>query len=126
MKSGYIVLGTNDFEAAISFYNALFDQSGLHPALTTDRMSYWMGGDLAFAVAKPFDEQPATNGNGTMIGLDVGSVEEVDRLYRKTLELGGSDEGTPQQRGPYYSAYVRDLDRNKLCLYHMPAATEAA
>ena len=42
----------------------------------------------------------------------------------KVLELGGTSEGEVMQRGPYYSAYVRDLDGNKLCFGHM--ATVAA
>jgi len=53
-------------------------------------MTYWLGEDFAFAVALPFDENPATNGNGTMIGFSVGTSEDV------------------------ISAYVRDLDKNKI------------
>ena len=45
-----------------------------------------------------------------MLGFNVESVEEVNRLHAKVLELGGSCEGQPNQRGPMYSAYVRDLD----------------
>ena len=69
---------------------------------------------FAFTIAEPFDGEPATNGNGTMIGLNVGSSEEVERLYAKALSLGGSCEGEPGQRGPKFSAYVRDLDMNKI------------
>ena len=68
-----------------------------------------------FAVAIPFNEEPATNGNGTMVGFNLGSNEEVERLYNKVIELGGSCEGEPQFRGPFFSAYVRDLDKNKIC-----------
>ena len=114
MKLDYCVLGTNNMEAAIQFYDALFDETALTQAFKTDRMTFWQCADFAFAVAKPFDGNPATNGNGTMIGLNVGSIEEVNRLHKKALDLGGSCEGEPGHRGPKYSAYVRDLDSNKI------------
>ena len=114
MKMNYFVVGTNNMEAAITFYDALFDQAPLNQVLATDRMTYWQGEDFAFAVAIPFDEQPATNGNGTMVGFSVDSEGEVKRLHQKAIDLGGSCEGEPNQRGPMFSAYVRDLDENKI------------
>ncbi len=117
MKMSYFVVGTNDMEASTKFYDALFEQSDVQPALPQGRMTYWLGQDFAFAVARPFNEEPATHGNGTMLGLDVGSTDEVRRLHKLAIELGGSCEGEPDQRGPYFSAYVRDLDQNKLCLF---------
>lgn len=116
MKMNYIVVGTNDMEAARRFYDQLFAQSGMNRVSPNDRMTYWLGTDYAFATAIPFDEEAATNGNGTMVGFSVGSPEEVERLYILAIELGGTCEGEPKQRGPRFSAYVRDLDRNKLCL----------
>ena len=44
---------------------------------------------------------------------------DKEAVYAKALELGGTSEGEPNQRGPYFSAYVRDLDKNKLCLFSM-------
>lgn len=116
MKMNYFVVGTNDMAAAINFYDALFAEAELEKIIPSERMTYWLGEDFAFAIAIPFDEKPATNGNGTMVGFSVGSVEDVKRLYTKALELGGSCEGEPNQRGTRFSAYVRDLDRNKICL----------
>lgn len=117
MKMGYTVLGTNNMEASVEFYDSLFEQTDLNQVLVTDRMTYWQCENFAFAVAIPFNGEPATNGNGTMIGFGVGSNEEVKRLHKKAIELGGICEGEPNQRGPYFSAYVRDLDKNKICLY---------
>lgn len=117
MKMHYTVLGTNNLEAATTFYDALFAGTGVTQIGTTDRMVYWQLGEAAFAIAAPFDGQAATSGNGTMIGFDAGSAEEVNRLYKLAIELGGTDEGSPYQKGPRYSGYVRDLDHNKLCFY---------
>ena len=114
MKLDYCVFGTNDMEESIKFYDSLFEETELKQVLSTDRMTFWQCEDFAFALAKPFDGEPASNGNGTMIGLNVGSIEEVKRLYNKAIELGGTSEGEPGQRGPKFSAYVRDLDKNKI------------
>ena len=115
MKLNYMVLGTNDMDASVRFYDALFDDGPVEHLMTTDRMTYYQGPDFTFALATPFDQQPATHGNGTMLGFTLDSETEVTRLYEKALALGATSEGKVQQRGPYFSAYVRDLDNNKLC-----------
>ncbi len=115
MRMNYFVVGTNDMDAARNFYDTLFAQSGLQCMSPSERMTYWLGEDFAFAAAIPFDERPATNGNGTMVGFCAGSGEEVTRMHALALELGGTCEGAPNRRGPKFSAYVRDLDGNKLC-----------
>ncbi len=115
MKMNYFVVGTNNMDAAQAFYDALFAQSNLQCMSPSDRMTYWLGEDFAFAAAKPFDAKPATIGNGSMVGFCVGASEDVTRMHALAIELGGTCEGLPNQRGPRFSAYVRDLDGNKLC-----------
>ncbi|GAA3938770.1 VOC family protein [Litoribacillus peritrichatus] len=115
MKMNYFVVGTNNMESAIPFYDSLFEKTDFKKVAPTERMTYWLGEDFAFAVAIPFDGESATNGNGTMVGFSVGSTDEVKRLHKKAIELGGTCEGEPNQRGPRFSAYVRDLDKNKIC-----------
>ena len=115
MKMNYCVVGTNDMAAANTFYGTLFAQSGLQSLSPSGRVTYWLGEDFAFATAIPFDTKPATDGNGAMVGFCVGPQDEVKRLHALAIELGGSCEGAPGQRGPKFSAYVRDLDGNKLC-----------
>ena len=116
MKMNYFVLGTNNMAAAIQFYDALFALTEYQQSFATQRMTFWQGKDedTAFAVALPFDEKTATHGNGTMVGFELNSIAEVKELYHKAIELGGANEGEPNQRGPRYSAYVRDLDSNKI------------
>lgn len=115
MKMNYFVVGTNDMDASKHFYDTLFWQSGLQSMSPSNRMTYWLGEDFAFAAATPFDTEPATNGNGCMVGFCVGTNAEVRRMHALAMELGGTCEGTPNQRGSKFSAYVRDLDGNKLC-----------
>jgi len=111
----YFVVGTNDMDASKGFYEALFAESGLQCMSPSDRMTYWLGEDFAFANAIPFDSKPATVGNGSMVGFSVGAKEDVVRMHTLAIKLGGTCEGLPNQRGPRFSAYVRDLDGNKLC-----------
>jgi len=122
MKMNYFVVGTNDRDAAVAFYDALFEGTEFTQVMATDRMTYWMAGEVAFAVATPFDEEPASLGNGMMVGFSFNTAEEIEAIYQKALDLGGSCEGAPGQRGPYYSTYVRDLDGNKLCFGAMTSA----
>lgn len=116
MKMNYFVVGTNNMAAAVQFYDAFFEHFQFAKVVPTERMTYWLAPDFAFSVAIPFDEKPATNGNGTMVGFSVGSADMVNQLYSKAIELGGASEGEPDQRGQRYSAYVRDLDGNKICI----------
>ena len=74
--------------------------------------------ELALWLVKPFDERPATAGNGAMIAFDAPSRAAVDAFYRAALQHGGICEGEPgvrQYYGPsFYVAYARDPDGNKL------------
>jgi len=115
MILNYVTVGTHDMPATIAFYDALFAEAGLTRVAPSERMTYWLGQGFAFAAAIPFDGQTATSGNGTMIGFGVATKAEVERLHQVALDLGGTSEGAPGPRGPRFTAYVRDLDGNKLC-----------
>lgn len=117
---GYCTVGSNKLEAAKAFYDALFELAGfkqLFEHKSGGRM-YGKDGKLCFGVLGPFDQKPATAGNGTMVALAFKSRAEVDAFHAKALALGGADEGAPGLRGPnFYFSYFRDLDGNKLCAY---------
>lgn len=119
---GYVTLGTNDLDKAAVFYDALLGEIGAGRMMETDRAIIWsIAPDKpALGVITPFDKKDATIGNGGMVALLVDSREKVDALHAKALELGGTDEGAPGERGPgIYFAYFRDLDGNKLNFYSM-------
>lgn len=118
---GYTTLGTNDLPRAAAFYDALFAEMGILRMMEFPKGIAWgrSWDTPGFGVMLPFDGQPATRGNGTMIALSAGSRENVDRLYAKAIELGATDEGRPGPRGEgFYAAYFRDLDGNKLNFFH--------
>ena len=89
--------------------------------MSTERMAMYgnQPGAPMLAVCIPFDEQPATVGNGGMVALQMESPEAVARLHAKALELGGTDEGAPGPRGDggFNGGYFRDLDGNKLAAF---------
>jgi predicted lactoylglutathione lyase len=118
---GYITLGTNDLERAGAFYDALLAELGATRSMTDDRMLGWSTAEgPVFSVITPYDEEPATVGNGTMIALDVKTGAMVEQIYQRALELGATDEGEPHDRGSsmgFYGGYFRDLDGNKLVAY---------
>ena len=120
---GYVLLGTNNLEQAASFYDELLSDLGGKRMMETDRFVAWSAGEDSpgIGVCLPHNEKPATFGNGTMISLSAGTPEVVGALHAKALELGGADEGAPGLRnnGPFYGAYFRDLDGNKLCTFCM-------
>jgi len=117
MKMNYFVLGTNNMQSAVQFYDKLFEGCKINKINSEGRMTLWAADDFMFALAEPFDGEKATAGNGTMIGFNLGSSAEVERLYNKALTIGGVDEGSPSIRSGRFSAYVRDLDKNKICLF---------
>ena len=117
----YFMLGTNNFEAAVKFYDSLMIEMGAEKAYATEKNVGWGWGigTPMFITTKPFNEEPATFGNGTMISFDAKSPEEVDKLHQKVLDLGGTNEGEPGFRGEHmYVAYCRDLDGNKFNFIH--------
>lgn len=116
MKITYITLGTNDRARAEGFYDRLLDGSPFEKIYSEDRMTMWVNDKFMFALAEPFDGNAATVGNGSMIGFQLDEDSEVDRLYDLAISLGGKDEGEPRVRSGHHSAYVRDLDGNKICL----------
>jgi len=119
---GYTTIGVNDMDRAVAFYDALLAEIGAKQLFGMDRIKFYgTGTDSAMlAICIPYNEEPQSPGNGNMVAIPGGSREGVDKLYRKAIELGATDEGPPGERLPiFYGAYVRDLDGNKLCFYQM-------
>ncbi len=123
---GYVTLGTNNMEKAADFYDKLLAEIGAGRCMEEERFIAWGTSPSApmLFVINPFDEQPATVGNGVMVSLFMESTEMVDTLYKKALELGSKDEGAsgPRGDGSFYGAYFRDMDGNKLCAFHITQA----
>jgi predicted enzyme related to lactoylglutathione lyase len=120
---GYMTVGTNDFDKAVAFYDALLGELGATRMMESDTFVAWTNGSdsAGVCVTKPHDGQAATVGNGVMVALQLDSNEKVDKLYAKALELGATDEGPagPRGDGGFYAGYFRDLDGNKFNAFCM-------
>jgi catechol 2,3-dioxygenase-like lactoylglutathione lyase family enzyme len=119
---GYVTLGTNDLPRAAAFYDALLAEVGAKRLMEFPRGYVWGTSfeKASLGILTPYDEQPATVGNGVMAAIAVGKPEDVDRVYRKAISLGAKDEGPAGPRGDgFYAGYFRDLDGNKLNVFCM-------
>ncbi|WP_068877641.1 MULTISPECIES: VOC family protein [unclassified Phenylobacterium] len=120
---GYATIGTNDLEKATKFYDAVLGPlGGKRTFANGDRMQFYGSSTTPgmIAVSKPYDEKPATVGNGSMFGLPAASKEQVDEAYAAAMAAGGVCDGPPGQRLPtFYGAYFRDPDGNKVCVFKM-------
>lgn len=76
----YVYFGTNDLERATQFYEATLTRLGLQRCITGDPEwdrtaagwgTYEDGGarELALWIGKPFNQLPATAGNGSMVAF---------------------------------------------------------
>ena len=123
----YASLGTNDLARANVFYDAVLSHLGLQPEVLPSVVFYGLPGadeeEIVLAITKPYDNEPATAGNGTMIALRAESKAQVDALHATAIAQGGKSEGEPGFRPQYgprmYVGYFRDLDGNKLSIVHL-------
>ncbi|MEM5516782.1 VOC family protein [Henriciella sp. AS95] len=123
---GYVTVGSNDLERSAKFYDAIAAEMGVGRMMEFPTFIAWgeQGGAAGIAATKPFDENQATVGNGTMVALAAKDKEQVHKLHEIALANGGSDEGAPGPRGDegFYAAYFRDPDGNKLNAFTMVSA----
>ena len=121
----FLTLGTNNLQNAELFYDKVLEP--LHYKRIErgkTHVGYGKQND-SFApvlyVGNPFDEKPASPGNGIMIAFSCPSRNTVDKCHELLIMNGGVNEGEPGPRPHYsnngYYAYGRDPDGNKLLFY---------
>ena len=121
---GYVMVGTNDLDQSIKFYDELLEVLDLERTEKDDVCAGYSqknnNGKIEFYVTKPFNKEKATVGNGSQISFQTSSRELVDKFHDVGIKLGGASEGSggerPEGSGVYYS-YIRDLDGNKICAF---------
>ena len=127
----HITMGTHDLTRATVFYDAVLAPLGIKRiANQYQDWAAWLrpGDGQKFWVGLPYNQLPASWGNGTMVAFAAASRAVVDAAYAAAIAAGARDEGAPGPRpdyGPdYYGAYVRDHDGNKVhfvCRVALPA-----
>ena len=118
---GFVMIGTNDLNKAIKFYDILLETIDLKRVITNEKYIGYSSKekpeDIEFYVTNPVNKEKATYGNGTQISFVLKSKETVDKFYNLGIKLGGKDEGAPGIRSGDYYCYIRDLDGNKICSF---------
>ena len=118
---GFVMVGTNDLNKAIKFYDTLLETIDLKRVITNEKYIGYSSKekpeDIEFYVTNPVNKEKATYGNGTQISFVLKSKEIVDKFYNLGIKLGGKNEGTPGIRSGDYYCYTRDLDGNKICSF---------
>ena len=129
----YVTIGVNDISSARIFYDAVLASLG---HVRVYEQPGWLGYTDSVGnympriwVCNPIDGNPATVGNGSMVGLHAKSPAEVDRFHAVALGAGGTDNGGPGERTyhpGYYGAFVLDPDGNNVeAVHHGPASRSA-
>jgi len=117
----HLTIGTNDLARAIAFYDAILAPLGIERA--PGKFPGWAswnrpGEAVKLWVGRPYNQLPASWGNGWMAAFTAPKRAAVNAAYAAAMAAGAYDEGAPGLRphfAPnYYGAYVRDPDGNKL------------
>ncbi len=121
----HVMVGTNDLDAAKSFYDKLLGTLGVPPGAVDRHRVFWRTKTGTFSVSKPINGEQATPANGGTIGFTANSVEEADAWHATGIANGATTceepPGVREGGVKLYLAYLRDPDGNKLCaLYRLP------
>ncbi len=130
---GYVMIGTNDLDQGARFYDVLLAPLGLVQVARVETYAVYAPkaakDAIEFYITTPFDQGPATPGNGTMVALAAPTMHALEQFHRLGLQNGGSDEGAPGPReegSDICYAYIRDADGNKICAFYDGAKGQAA
>jgi len=124
----YVCVGADDIARAKRFYSAILPALGYDLDESPEGLSFVLpvapGQTVAlpdFYVKAPFDGQPASAGNGSMVAFQAYSQSQVRDLHAAALVAGGSDDGRPGFRASYgaqfYVGYLRDPQGNKIAVF---------
>jgi hypothetical protein len=69
---GYACVGTNDWNRALGFYDALMTDLGAKRVMDYGTFVAWKQaeGKPGFALVQPYNKKPATVGNGCMVAFE--------------------------------------------------------
>lgn len=122
---GYVTIGVHDMEKGKAYWGELLAPLGAKLLMDMGRIALFGSGpgQPMLGICIPYDEKEMSPGNGNMLAFNCASRGDVDKLYAKAIELGGSDEGEPGERSPtFYGGYFRDPDGNKAVFFCSGAA----
>jgi len=114
----HVSLGTNDFERATRFYDAVLTTIGAKRVMEHGEAVAYGRAFPEFWVQRPYDGKAAAVGNGTHVAFLAHSRADVDAFHAAAIKAGGVDDGAPglrpQYSPAYYGCFVRDPDGHKV------------
>lgn len=127
----HIIIGTSDIEKARAFYDKVLAVLGAGEPLVNvnstgqTRLFYMTDGPF-FGITEPINGEPPTVANGSTIGFQCDSPEQVKELHDVAVANGATSiEDPPGQRdgslGVMHLCYFTDPDGHKICGIHRPA-----
>jgi catechol 2,3-dioxygenase-like lactoylglutathione lyase family enzyme len=121
----HVMVGSNDIERSKRFYDAIFDAIGARPGMQDEKGANYRHNGAMLMVRPPLNGEAASHGNGSTIGFNLDSPEQVTAWHDAGVAAGGTSiENPPGMRegsfGKLCLAYLRDPDGNKLCGLHRP------
>lgn len=85
---GYVMVGTNDLEKALAFYDGLMPILGGKRSMPFPKGQSYVFGDKPgpmFVVGTPYDGEAGSAGNGTMFAFRVPTTEAVSEAHPRRL-----------------------------------------
>lgn len=116
----HVSLGTNRFDKAAFFYDAVLAALGIHRVLDVSEHQAIAYGRAfpEFWIQRPHDGQPAQTANGVHVAFLAEDNAQVDAFHAAALAHGAHCDGPPGPRphygAEYYGCFVRDLDGHKI------------
>lgn len=114
----HVSIGTNQFEKAVAFYDAVMPILGCRKVEDYPGVVAYGKVFPEFFVQMPHNGEPASVGNGYHVSFMASSKAMVDAFYQAAIAAGATDDGAPGARPaygePYYGCFVRDLDGHKI------------
>ena len=125
MPIGHVSIGVRDMKKAQAFYDAVLAAIGYKQVMPVvvggQTVAIGYGEQPAkpeFWIGFPYNQAPASAGNGMHIAFDCATRAQVDAFYLAAIDKGGRDDGKPGLRHEYhpdyYGAFVLDPDGNKI------------
>ena len=116
----HISLGTNRFDQAVAFYDAVLATLGVRRVLdlTAHQAIAYGRAFPEFWIQRPHDGRAAETANGVHVGFLAENNAQVDAFPQAALAHGAQCDGPPGPRphygAEYYGCFVRDLDGHKI------------
>ena len=114
----HVSIGTNKFEAASNFYDAVMATIGAKRVFEFPGAIAYGKEFPEFWLQEPADGGTAETANGIHFGFVADSKDAVHAFYDAAVAAGASGDGEPGPRPhygePYYGCFVRDLDGHKI------------